>query len=55
MKIKKTSVQQPNTSIGIMRFFDGDAAGPQISPEIVIVAAGILIGVVLILHTIPLQ
>ncbi|MAG22439.1 MAG: preprotein translocase subunit Sec61beta [Candidatus Diapherotrites archaeon] len=36
----------PSSSLGIMRFFDADTAGPKLSPEFVVIIAVALIAVV---------
>jgi len=45
---KGPSVSGPSSSLGIMRFFDADTAGPKLTPEFVIGIALVLIIIVLI-------
>lgn len=41
----------PSSSLGIMRFFDVDAGGPKVSPELVLGLAIVLtVGVILLRH-----
>ncbi len=48
VKLKRgPSVSGPSSSIGIMRFFDADTAGPKMSPEFVIIVSVALIVIVL--------
>ena len=48
VKLKRgPSVSGPSSSIGIMRFFDADTAGPKMSPEFVIIVSVVLIVIVL--------
>ena len=41
------AVSGPSSSIGIMRFFDADTAGPKLTPEFVVVASAVLVTIVL--------
>lgn len=45
----KQEVAGPSSSLGIMRFFDTDMAGPKITPEFVIVLCVIFSGIILAL------
>ncbi len=48
MKLSKgPRVQAPSSSLGIMRFFDADTAGPKIQPELVVGISIALIVIVL--------
>ncbi len=44
---RSKNVSGPSSSLGIMRFFDADVAGPKITPEFVFGFAVVLIVVVL--------
>ena len=44
-----TPTTGPSSSLGIMRFFDADTAGPKISPEAIVVISAIFIIAVLII------
>lgn len=46
------AVSGPSSSLGIVRFFDADTAGPRLSPEFVVGIAVALIAVVLIIKII---
>ena len=53
MKFQRTSsegVSGPSSSIGIMRFFDTDTAGPKLTPEFVVLIAGAFSVIVLAIH-----
>ncbi|HIH16330.1 MAG TPA: preprotein translocase subunit Sec61beta [Candidatus Diapherotrites archaeon] len=52
MKFQRTSggVSAPSSSIGIMRFFDADTAGPKLTPEFVVLFAGAFSAIVLAIH-----
>jgi len=40
------AVRGPSSSLGIMRFFDADTAGPKLTPEFVIGVSIVLIAIV---------
>lgn len=42
------AVTGPSSSLGIMRFFDTDTAGPKLTPEFVVGASIALIAIVLV-------
>jgi len=52
MKMTKTprTAGGPSSSIGIMRFFDTDTAGPKLTPEFVLVLTGIVIVMFVAFH-----
>ena len=43
---RSPGVSGPSSSLGIMRFFDADTAGPKLTPEFVIIVSIVLIAVV---------
>ena len=50
VKLKKgPSVTGPSSSLGIMRFFDADTAGPKMTPEFVVAASVAVIIIVVAL------
>jgi len=50
VKLKQgTPTSGPSSSIGIMRFFDADTAGPKIAPEAIIAICAIFIAAVLVI------
>ncbi len=51
MKFKhSTPTTGPSSSLGIMRFFDTETAGPKLTPEFVMVVVGILTVALIALH-----
>ena len=48
VKLKRgPAVSGPNSSIGIMRFFDADTSGPKLTPEFIIGLSMVVIIVVI--------
>ncbi len=53
MKFQRTAsagISGPSSSIGIMRFFDTDTAGPKLTPEFVVLIAGAFSAIILVIN-----
>jgi len=46
------SVSGPSSSLGIMRFFDADTAGPKMTPEFVIIASIAVLALVMVIKVV---
>ncbi len=55
MKFQRTSggVSAPSSSIGIMRFFDTDTAGPKLTPALVVIVPGAFSAIALAIPLVP--